>query len=595
MSSAEVNQRPYALWRHPLQNATIRVDAVPLRGLAVRALRFADKTEASEVGGLLWGTIVSEAGSKTILVEQAEFIGADGNLFNTTETTLERLSAALARPRSNLQPLGYFRSAVHGDVFPREQDRLFIEKNLTGPDAFVLIIEPLMTGGCTAHFYFAHGGSLQMKASLLRVPFVTQNSFEHDAIETAHNPLVPAPQNKPMPPEDYHFAAGDDGFTPPASWSKGRTVFIVTLLLAMAGVSVYRLMYQHPSSSRVETRAGDTPIGLQVERRPDGQLDLNWNRNFAGSVKAHGAQLSITDGTYIRTLRLTEDQLLSGKLAYFPRSDDIRFRLEISVGGNRTIGESIRVVSPEVYASSFADGGAGPARARTETGAAYMSGRDIREPGALAATPLSNGAAIIKTDTPGTFILDSRPPASVPTDENSSKPSAMQRSPGNSIQPVAEPVITAIPPRINTQSARASTANLAAIATAQSLPPAPPPSSDLFPPKASGAEPSPGAPALPVKGAPVAVPPAPIYQVMPNTKPFGYSLVNNDMTIDIEVQIDENGVVRQASPAPGSGRGNMLTTQSLIAARRWRFKPAEVDGRKVPGTYVISFKFRRSP
>jgi TonB family protein len=82
---------------------------------------------------------------------------------------------------------------------------------------------------------------------------------------------------------------------------------------------------------------------------------------------------------------------------------------------------------------------------------------------------------------------------------------------------------------------------------------------------------------------------------MPNTKPFGYSLVNNDMTIDIEVQIDENGVVRQASPAPGSGRGNMLTTQSLIAARRWRFKPAEVDGRKVPGTYVISFKFRRSP
>ena len=88
----------------------------------------------------------------------------------------------------------------------------------------------------------------------------------------------------------------------------------------------------------------------------------------------------------------------------------------------------------------------------------------------------------------------------------------------------------------------------------------------------------------------------PVYQVMPNTKPFGYSLVNNDVQVDVEVHIDENGVVRQADPLSGrGGKSTMLTAQALMAARKWRFKPAEVDGRRVPSTYVISFKFRRAP
>ena len=88
---------------------------------------------------------------------------------------------------------------------------------------------------------------------------------------------------------------------------------------------------------------------------------------------------------------------------------------------------------------------------------------------------------------------------------------------------------------------------------------------------------------------------APLYQLKPNTKPFGYSLVNNDMQIDIQVHIDENGVVRDANPVAGkAGKSTKLTAQALISARKWRFKPAQVDGRKVPSTYVISFKFRRA-
>jgi TonB family protein len=594
MSSAELNNRPYASWRHPLQNAQIRMEVVPLRGLAVRALRFAGKAEPSEVGGLLWGTVVSEAGQKAIIIEQAEFIGADGKFFNTTETTIERLSAALARPRSSLQPLGYFRSAVRGDLFPREQDRIFIESNLSGQDPLVLIIEPLLTGSCTAHFYFVQGGNLQLKESLLRVPLTARSFNERDLTEAGHNPALPMRQHEPVLPADYHFAVHDDNFAAPASSSRGRSLFLAVLLFAMAGVFIYRVMSKNPPSARTdaEAEATNTPIGLQVQRRPDGQLDLNWDRNFVRSANAQGAQLSISDGTYLRTLRLTEDQLLSGKLAYFPRTDDIRFRLEISVGRNRSISESIRVVTPEMYASRFTDPDRRPIRARTEgDGVLDRTRGGMNGPAAL------NGAAIVKTDTPESYVPASQTPDSAPEIDTTHVTGTKARPRANVIERLLQPAITAVPPPIDAYSAKASSStNLAAATAAPQNPPMIRPRSPaLIPPHATEPDPSAGEPAPPSGKVPVAEPPKPVHQVMPNTKPFGYSLVNNDMTIDIEVHIDESGVVTEARPASRSGRSTMLTAQALIAARKWRFKPAEVNGRKVPSTYIISFKFRRTP
>ena len=353
MSSAEVNPKFHASWRHPFQKTQICIDALPFRGLTTRALRFADRAEPAEVGGLLWGKTVSGADGKTILVQQAEFVGTDGCLFNTTEPGLEHLSAALGWPRNDLEPVGYFRSAVRGDVLPREQDRAFMESKLARPDSFALIIEPLATGTCNAHFYFLQDGRLQMQSGPLGVPLVAQ-SFNSAGAPVEPRPRLP--RTELVVPEDSQIAA-DSEFPAHSSWSMGRTLFVTVLLLAMVGVSVYRVISAKLSAPVAETaaptRSPETPIGLQVERRPDGQLDLNWNRDFARIAGRDGARLSITDGSYVRTLELTQDQLLSGKLAYFPRSDDIRFHLEMSVGGNRTVGESIRVVSPEVYASSL--------------------------------------------------------------------------------------------------------------------------------------------------------------------------------------------------------------------------------------------------
>ena len=220
----------------------------------------------------------------------------------------------------------------------------------------------------------------------------------------------PQPGTELAVPENSQLATAEGEFPAHSSWSVGRTAFVTVLLLAMVGVSVYRVMSSKlsaPATERAETRPPETAIDLQVERRPDGQLDLNWNRDFARIAGRDGARLSITDGPYVRTLELTEDQLLSGKLAYFPRSDDIRFHLEMSVGRDRTIGESIRVVSPEVYASSLPAARSHPNPAERASTAIPVSlteqngAADLRAEATGTPPPLNAGAGIVRTDTPG--------------------------------------------------------------------------------------------------------------------------------------------------------------------------------------------------
>ena len=150
---------------------------------------------------------------------------------------------------------------------------------------------------------------------------------------------------------------------------------------------------------------------------------------------------------------------------------------------------------------------------------------------------LDAGAGIVKTDTPGTFILASRPAG----------PDAAAANQAVTPNPVPEQIITATPPPISTNTARGSVNPklIAAIATPQSLSLKPPPAS--APPEADVAAPL----VSTTRPPPVTEMATPVYQVMPNTKPFGYSLVNNDVQVDVEVHIDENGVVRQADPLSG--------------------------------------------
>jgi protein TonB len=55
--------------------------------------------------------------------------------------------------------------------------------------------------------------------------------------------------------------------------------------------------------------------------------------------------------------------------------------------------------------------------------------------------------------------------------------------------------------------------------------------------------------------------------------------------------VDENGVVREAGIKESSGYGDM-DRAALDAIKRWRYKPAIKEGRKVRASIVQPFNFR---
>jgi Gram-negative bacterial TonB protein C-terminal len=641
MASAEPEPQFRVSWHHPLQNADICIDAIPFGALTTRALRFAAKNAAAEIGGLLWGKTISGIDGKMILIQKADFSPSEDGLFDSSDSDLEHLSAGLANPPDGLAPIGYFRSSVRGDLLPREQDRVFIETNLTLPDAFLLILEPLVRSSyCSGHFFFKQEGRLQMQSSSLRVPLSPQTLYlEEDKPIAKRAPfsrrrkqgvarLAPgsarlqrtARDGRPLdrlnraasaPPEVRNprthvslphpemilaegrdFSEQEESLRARSGWSSGGTLFLAALLVAGAGVSVYSIVESKanaPASESQTATAPNTPIGLQVQRRPDGQLELNWNRDFVRMAGRYNPRLSIIDGSYVRTLALTQDQLLSGKLAYFPKSDDILFHFEMSIDGDRTVGESIRVVSPEVYASSV------------QPGNAESSAEEIRTPSvpkksvAAEVAPLTppvrsetGTPSIVRTETPRTFVLTPKPP--------SDPAQRAPESPRKSSPPLRSPagVITEAPPPISASKSRDS---LVLSTQLVAPPPFKAPTPEL-PTRPAGTDvltrqSSPGV--MPTKQAsvPTTEPAKPVYQVMPNTKPFGYSIVNGNVQVNVQVHVDENGTVREAEPLPlNGGYKSLLAAQALTAARLWRFKPAEVNGKRVPSTYIINFKFR---
>ena len=57
----------------------------------------------------------------------------------------------------------------------------------------------------------------------------------------------------------------------------------------------------------------------------------------------------------------------------------------------------------------------------------------------------------------------------------------------------------------------------------------------------------------------------------------------------LEVSIDENGLVTDAVPVKELGFG--LTREAINAVKRWKYRPATLDGRPVPTVISVSVKF----
>lgn len=102
-------------------------------------------------------------------------------------------------------------------------------------------------------------------------------------------------------------------------------------------------------------------------------------------------------------------------------------------------------------------------------------------------------------------------------------------------------------------------------------------------------------------------PPSPATQVAASSASSGGDVVNRDVpdvpqrasntihgtvSVAVRVNVDAAGAVTDAEYAT-RGPSAYFARIALDSARKWKFKPAQQDGRAVPGSWMLHYKFRR--
>ncbi len=82
-------------------------------------------------------------------------------------------------------------------------------------------------------------------------------------------------------------------------------------------------------------------------------------------------------------------------------------------------------------------------------------------------------------------------------------------------------------------------------------------------------------------------------QVQPDVLPSALKTITGTIRVAIRLEVDENGNVTDAS-FDSAGPSRYFANKSLEAARQWKFKPAQVDGRAVPSAWLLHFQFKQS-
>ncbi|HEY3627188.1 MAG TPA: TonB family protein [Terracidiphilus sp.] len=82
-------------------------------------------------------------------------------------------------------------------------------------------------------------------------------------------------------------------------------------------------------------------------------------------------------------------------------------------------------------------------------------------------------------------------------------------------------------------------------------------------------------------------------RVMPEVSASANRSIHGKVDVAIRVNVSASGAVENARLEAG-GRSRYFTAKALDAARRWRFTPAQKDGRDVASVWSVRFQFRRS-
>ena len=618
LCEAPTQPHEYTVWQHPFRDLRIYLHSTVLRAISVSALESLKSKESSEIGGILHGTTSVDRKGLTTIIAEAEFVPSEGPLYNRSQVDYESLLRALNRQTNHagLSIIGYFRSHIREDLCLSKEDEGLITRNIRDPNSLFLLVRPFDIGACMAAFFFWENGKLQTDGSDLEVPFLSldepiskrqiPNAYHVMGTNSENNPPhEPACEEAPtttaartashvsMPPELNEAAAAEPVSKPiiqipqgremttvlssgdpdrmqsrersskqslgsQTSGQRGRPLFALAIAFVFLALVIGGVFFTLPAlrsyllAAPIYSRS--TPVGLSVSRAADGHLDISWNRDAPEFARGQSARITITDGPLLKEVDMDNAQLHLGKLAYFPNSPDVQFRLEVYLDSRRSLAESVRVISPT-----------------------------------------SKTTGVKPIDQPGRNSLLERFPV----------------HPHARTAPVPPNGISVkVPRQVDSKSWLAVAPNkVAPQIHKETLPPEVPllSAAELIPPHSSALTSLTSAPPF-VTPLPASkmetvisqansgsayVPPRPIKRVIPDGISIGpVPVVYETTQIEVEVNIDATGRVTEAHPVQKGNKANMrLTGSAVSAATQWKFEPATLHGKPIAALHTLVFVF----
>ncbi|MBZ5585522.1 MAG: hypothetical protein LAQ30_25655 [Acidobacteriia bacterium] len=299
-----------------------------------------------ETGGLLLGRTRRQRGGILVQIEDFEpvdsehVVGPSYLLSPADRKILEERIAWRKAGAGRLPVVGFYRSHTRKDFGLAVEDVDLFSAYFGRPSDVFLLVKSNDSGPATAGFVIWEAGKIRSPKPYLEFP------FERAALLSGDYSIGEPPSSSspaPLPARSRRMA-------PARSWR----VFSPSVLLRhvprirfasiWAGIAVLLAagLIAAIRQGRTKPPASRDRLSLSATRE-GGALRLGWDRQSGAIKTARRAVLWIEDGAARRKLDLDPARLSSGSIAYWPKSGDVTFRLEVE-SPSSFASESLRAV-----------------------------------------------------------------------------------------------------------------------------------------------------------------------------------------------------------------------------------------------------------
>lgn len=360
-----------------------------MRGFGVTRRR------GTETGGLLLGYATDEPARSITVVDfepvPCEYaFGPSYILSEADHATFAEVAARWLDPGVEQRAIGYFRSHTREGLSLDKSDAELFEQYLSSSGKLALLVKPYATRNPTASLFIPSQGRLSVSAAPMEFPFsptLTEVTPELPPVPSAAKPapdlsstleLPPliVPDSVPQPVRDHaqgealltvvqspRAPAPRAPETEPAQRidsvvvqprSSGQTgSWVTSALVTLFGCSAVALGfvggYQAAGGSisvypalRMTAPTAETPfeLGLRARTQSDRVL-LRWSADSFAARNATAGTVIIEENNTAVTQSLSEPELRGGSILHLPTADQVRFRLELTLPGDRSATESV--------------------------------------------------------------------------------------------------------------------------------------------------------------------------------------------------------------------------------------------------------------